>query len=82
METVELVKKNESYVIKIENDFLINQVEYTFTGTEKGTLVRSRSNLEGKGVLMKSIFPFMRGMFRSDLHTSLNRLKKTVEDDE
>jgi len=44
METVELVKKNESYVIKIENDFLINQVEYTFTGTEKETLGRSRSN--------------------------------------
>jgi len=41
METVESVKKNESYEIKIENDFLINQVEYTFTSTEKGTLIRS-----------------------------------------
>lgn len=36
METVELVKKNESYVIKIENDFLINQVEYTLQVLRRG----------------------------------------------
>jgi len=38
--------------------------------------------LEGKGIIMKSILPLMKGMFNTELQTSFNKLKINIEQHE
>jgi hypothetical protein len=68
------------YSIERENDVLINHIDYSFEVAGEGTRIKTTNTLAGKDVLMKSIFPFMKGMFISQIETELTKLKEIIEE--
>lgn len=79
IKTIKSVKKNEYYAVDYENEVLTNTLEYFFEETREGTKIIAKEQISGKGILMKSIFVFMKGMFKSESQKSLDRLKILVE---
>lgn len=78
-QTVISVKENELYSVRFENDVWVNNTTYTFKSEPDGTLIRAEVIVEGKGIIMKSIFTLMKRMFNAGLQTSLNKLRITFE---
>jgi len=78
-ETVTAFEPEVYYSLERENDVLINNIDYSFESTGEGTRIRTTNTLVGKDVLMKSIFPFMKGMFTSQIETELIKLKEIIE---
>lgn len=78
-QTVISVKGNELYSVRFENDVWVNNTTYTFKSGPDGTLIRAEVIVEGKGIIMKSIFTLMKRMFNAGLQTSLNILRITFE---
>ncbi len=80
IKTVKSVKKNEYYAIDYDNEVLTNNLEFIFKENSEGTVIITNEQISGKGILMKSIFVFMKGMFESESQKSLDRLKILVEE--
>ena len=70
---------HESYAIEWENDVSINNIEYHFFGNSNGTIIEVTEKLQGKGLLMKPIFVFMKGYLQSETQFSLEQLKAFIE---
>ena len=69
----------ELYSLELENEFLLNEVTYRFDYENGSTRITSDEKLEGKGILMKPIFVFMKGYFQNETQKSLDRLKNFLE---
>lgn len=78
-ETVTAYNPVVYYAIDRENDLLINNIEYTFEDTGPATRIITTNSLAGKDILMKSIFPFMKGLFRNQIESELSKLKELIE---
>ena len=80
IKTVKKVEINEFYAFQYENDVLTNHLEFLFKESPEGTQIIANEHVTGKGILMKSIFVFMKGMLKSEAQKSLNRLKILIEE--
>lgn len=78
-ETVLSYDPEKYYAFQIENDVLINHVEFTFESKAGNTKIVTTNKLKGKDILMKAIFPFMKGMFTREAKGDLERLKTLIE---
>ncbi len=79
IKTVKTVKRYEFYAFQYDNNVLTNNQEFLFKATPEGTQIVANEHITGKGMLMKSIFVFMKGMFKSESQKSLDRLKILIE---
>jgi len=79
-ETVTAYEPAVYFSFERESDVLINNIDYSFEVSGDGTLIKTTNTLVGKDVLMKSIFPFMKAMFTSQIETELIKLKEIIEE--
>ena len=80
IETVTAYEPVVYYSFERENDVLINNIDYSFEAAGAGTRIKTSNILVGKGVLMQSIFPFMKGLFITQIETELSKLKEIIEE--
>jgi uncharacterized protein YndB with AHSA1/START domain len=80
-ETVTEYNPGEYYSYELENDVLINNIDYSFEAIDGSTRIITTNKLIGKGLLMKSIFPFMKGMFTRQAEGDLINLKQLIENE-
>lgn len=80
-ETVTVYEPVSHYAFERESEVLVNNIEFTFeVAGEDATKITTKNTLEGKDVLMKSIFPFMKGLFIRQIESELMELKNVIED--
>ena len=78
-ETVTSYITEKYYSLLLENDMLINNVDYSFEALGDKTRIITTHKLKGKDILMKAIFPLMKGMFIDQASEDLEKLKGLIE---
>jgi hypothetical protein len=79
--TEELIafKENELFVVKMENEYLTNDMEVRFIDKGAATEIFSSSRVTGKNIFLKSLFVFSRYTFTNRDREMYAQLKEAID---
>ena len=74
------VKKEEKCAIKYDNEMMTQNVDINFSAKDENTtVIKVNSTVEGKGMMVKPMFAFMKGSIKKVSDGMYGRLKELIE---